>query len=55
MHVIVYGNKQSKVNKIDDKNKTGSRHRTICLLEKDLAFGACKKNNTITKIGVVGN
>ena len=28
----------------DNKNKTGGRNKTICLLEKHLAFGACKKN-----------
>ena len=51
-HITSYGNKQIKVNEIDDNNKTGSQHRTICLLEKHLAFGASKKT-VIIKIGVV--
>ena len=38
----------------DDKNKISSHYKTICLLEKHLAFGACKKLKNM-KIGVVGN
>jgi hypothetical protein len=41
---MYYGNKQSKVNEIDNKNNTRSHHKAICLLEKHLAFGAQKKN-----------
>jgi hypothetical protein len=39
---------------IDNKNKTSGWDKTVCLLEKHLAFGACKKI-VIIKIGVVGN
>jgi len=35
-------------------NKSNTWHKAICLLEKHLAFGACKKIKNM-KIGVVGN
>jgi hypothetical protein len=54
MHIISYENKQSKVNKNDNKNNTKKHHKTICLLEKHLAFGAYKKTKKI-KTGVGGN
>jgi len=42
------------VNEKHDNNKTSDLHKAICLLEKHLACGACKKLKII-KIGVVGN
>jgi len=38
----------------DNKNKGNTWRQAICLLEKHLARGACKKLKII-KIGVVGN
>jgi hypothetical protein len=40
------------VNKNDYENETSDRSKAICLLEKHLAFGVCKK--IVIKIGVVG-
>jgi hypothetical protein len=40
--------------KNDYENESSDLHKSICLLEKHLAFGACKKIEII-KIGVVGN